>query len=57
VLVFSTSGTYRAAPGVVTDVVDSGIWVQLEGERLPLAFRRREIVPLEESAPGVGGAE
>lgn len=57
VLIYSASGTFRAAPGVVTEVVIGAAWVQVEGEPAPMAFGRREIVPLEESSPALVAGE
>lgn len=55
VLIFTASGTYRGAKGVVRERTVTGAWVLLESETSPQYFERRSIVPLIEEH--VGGAE
>lgn len=56
VLVFTASGTFRGQRGVVTLTAPGSALVQLPGERTPLLFKDREMVPETEGAH-LAGAE
>lgn len=56
VLVLRTSA-YVGQRGLVTRVDTTGVWVLLDGQRLPMSFATYEVVSAEESAPHMAGAE
>lgn len=55
VRVFTASGTFSGETGEVVALADDGAIVRVEGERAPLYFTTREIVPVQERA--LAGAE
>lgn len=57
VLVFTASGTFRGVKGVVTKVGPGGAFVRVRGERQPLLFTNRELVPASERDMSLTGAE
>lgn len=56
VLVLRTSA-YVGQRGLVTRVDTAGVWVLLDGQRLPMSFATYEVVRAEEQAMPAGGAE
>lgn len=57
VLIFSISGTFKGAKGVITEMTGDSARVLLDGEREAMSFGRREIVPLEESTRHIVAGE